>query len=154
MGFQVLPGTLYTIFTILLTLWNSEQKNALLKFFFCFSSDFDETWWNCSTNTWITPTSPSFIKNQLENKNSFINGPFFCSEFQSVNRIVKIVHSAIVLSITLQDLLLILHYGSLLFPNKERSWNIVDIRQLDWQTETFFFCWILEAVWRFAKRLL
>ena len=37
-----------TIFTILLTLWNSEQKNGPLIKLFCFSSDFDETWWSCS----------------------------------------------------------------------------------------------------------
>ena len=41
---------LYTIFTFLLTLWNSEKKNGLFKKLFCFSTDFDETWWNCSTN--------------------------------------------------------------------------------------------------------
>ena len=29
-----------------------------------------------------------------EKQKSFINSPFFCSEFQSVSRIVKIVHSA------------------------------------------------------------
>ena len=40
---------LCTIFT-LLTLWNSEEKNGLLIKLFCFSSDFDETWWNCSTH--------------------------------------------------------------------------------------------------------
>ena len=28
-----------------------------------------------------------------EKQKSFINSPFFCSEFQSVGRIVKIVHS-------------------------------------------------------------
>ena len=28
-----------------------------------------------------------------EKQNSFINNPFFCSEFQSVSGIVKIVHS-------------------------------------------------------------
>ena len=39
---------LCTIFTILLTLWNSEEKNGLLIKLFCFSSDFDETWWSCS----------------------------------------------------------------------------------------------------------
>ena len=38
------------IFMILLTLWNYEQKNMLLIKLFCFSSDFDETWWNCSTH--------------------------------------------------------------------------------------------------------
>ena len=43
---------LCTIFTILLTLWNSEQKNGLLIKLFCFSSDFDDTWWNCSTH-WV-----------------------------------------------------------------------------------------------------
>ena len=30
-----------------------------------------------------------------EKQKSFINTPFFCSEFQSVSRIVKIVHSAL-----------------------------------------------------------
>ena len=35
-----------------------------------------------------------FHQNQMKNKKSFINSPFFCSEFQSVSRIVKIVHSA------------------------------------------------------------
>ena len=40
--------TLCMIFTTLLTLWNSEQKNELMIKLFCFSSDFDETWWNCS----------------------------------------------------------------------------------------------------------
>ena len=39
---------LCTIFTILLALWNSEQKNGLSVKLFCFSSDFDETWWSCS----------------------------------------------------------------------------------------------------------
>ena len=34
-----------------------------------------------------------FHQNRMKNK-SFINSPFFCSEFQSVSRIVKIVHSA------------------------------------------------------------
>ena len=29
-----------------------------------------------------------------EKQKRFINSPFFCTEFQSVNRIVKIVHSA------------------------------------------------------------
>ena len=47
---QPLPYTLCTIFTIPLTLWNSEQKNGLLIKLFCFSSDFDETWWNGSTH--------------------------------------------------------------------------------------------------------
>ena len=63
-----ISGALYTIFTILLTLWNSEQKNGLLIKLFCFSSDFDETWWNCSTYTWVTITSPSFIKIKWKTK--------------------------------------------------------------------------------------
>ena len=41
---------LCTIFTILLTIWNSEQKNGQLIKLFCFSSEFDETWRNCSTH--------------------------------------------------------------------------------------------------------
>ena len=36
-----------------------------------------------------------FHQNQM--KKSFIDSPFFCSEFQSVSRIVKIVHSAYLL---------------------------------------------------------
>ena len=39
-----------------------------------------------------TTISPSFIKSD-EKQKSFINSPFFCSEFQSVSRIAKIVHS-------------------------------------------------------------
>ena len=39
-----------------------------------------------------------FHQNQMKNKKSFINSPFFCSEFQSVSRIVKIVHSVMLLS--------------------------------------------------------
>ena len=35
-----------------------------------------------------------FHQNQMKNKKSFINSLFFCSKFQSVSRIVKIVHSA------------------------------------------------------------
>ena len=35
-----------------------------------------------------------FHQNQMKNKKSFINSSFFCSEFRSVSRIVKIVHSA------------------------------------------------------------
>ena len=51
------PNALCMIFTILLTLLNSEQKNGLLTKLFCFASDFDETWWS-----WCTTISISFIK--------------------------------------------------------------------------------------------
>ena len=84
--------SLCTIFTILLTLWNSEQKNGLLIKKFCFSSDFDETWGNCSTHGYLQ-LHQVWSKSE-EKQKSFINSPFFCSEFQSVSRIVKIVHSA------------------------------------------------------------
>ena len=84
--------TLCTIFTILLTLWNSEQKNGLLIKLFCFSSDFDETWWSCSYPCVLQFHQVSSKSD--EKQKSFINSPFFCSEFQSVSRIVKIVHSA------------------------------------------------------------
>ena len=40
-----------------------------------------------------------FHQNQMKNTKSFINSQFFCSEFQSVSRIMKIVHSALRLSI-------------------------------------------------------
>ena len=42
-----------------------------------------------------TTISPSFVKIGWKTK-KFYNCPFFCSEFQSVSRIVKIVHSEIV----------------------------------------------------------
>ena len=75
------PHSLCTIITILLTLWNSEQKNGLLIKLFCFASDFDK----------FHKVSSKSDKKQK----SFINSPFFCTEFQSVvSRIVKIVHSA------------------------------------------------------------
>ena len=79
------------IFMILLTLWNSEQKNRLLIKLFCFSSDFDETWWSCSYPC-VLPFHQVSSKSD-EKQKSFINCPFFCSEFQSVSRIVKIVYS-------------------------------------------------------------
>ena len=47
--------------------------------------DFDETW--CTYFHQVSSKSD-------EKQKSFINSPFFCSEFQSVSRIVKIVHSA------------------------------------------------------------
>ena len=37
-------------------------------------------------------------QNQMKTKKSFIDSPFFCSEFQSVSRIVKIVHSEALIS--------------------------------------------------------
>ena len=86
-------AVLCTIFTILLTLWNSEQKNRPLKKLFCFSSNFDETWWNCSTQLVLQLRQVSSKSD--EKQKSFINSPFFCSEFQSVSRIVKIAHSAL-----------------------------------------------------------
>ena len=36
-----------------------------------------------------------FHQNRMKNKKRFINSPFFCSEFQTVSRTVKIVHSAV-----------------------------------------------------------
>ena len=65
---------LCTIFTILLTLWNSEQKNGLLIKLFCFSSDFDETWWSCSY-----PCVLQFhqaLSKSNEKQKSFINSRF------------------------------------------------------------------------------
>ena len=82
---------LCTIFTILLTLWNSEQKNGLLIKLFCFSSDFDETWWSCSYPCVLQFHQVSSKSD--EKQKSFINSLFFYSEFLSVSRIVKIVHS-------------------------------------------------------------
>ena len=82
---------LCTIFTILLTLWNSEQKNGLLIKLFLFSSDFYETSWSFSY-----PCELQFhqvASKSDEKQKSVINSPFFCSEFWSVSRIMKIIHS-------------------------------------------------------------
>ena len=68
--------TLCTIFTILLTLWNSEQKNEPL------------------INIDVYYNFTKFHQNRMKIKKVFVYIPFFCSEFQSVSRIVKIVHSA------------------------------------------------------------
>ena len=87
------PDALCTIFTILLTLWNSEQKNGLLIKLFRFSSDFDETWWSCSYSCVYVLQFHQVSSKSDEKQKSFIINPFFCSEFQSVSRIVKIVHS-------------------------------------------------------------
>ena len=67
------------------------EKQAIYKTFYCFSSDFDETWWHCSTQ-WVLQLHE--VSSKLDEKQkSFINCLFFCSEFQGVSRIVKIVHS-------------------------------------------------------------
>ena len=83
---------LCTIFTILLTLWNSELKNGLLIKLFCFLSDLDETWRSCSY-PYVVQFHQVSSKSD-EKQKSFLNSPFFCSEIQSVSRIVKIVHSS------------------------------------------------------------
>ena len=85
-------SALCTIFTILLTLWKSEQKNGLLIKCFCFSSDFDETWWSCSYP--FVLQFHQIASKSDEKQKSYINSMFFCSDFQSVSRIVEITHSA------------------------------------------------------------
>ena len=105
------------IFTILLTLWNSEQKNGLLIKKICFSSDFDETWWSCSYPCVLKFHQVSSILD--EEQKSFINSPFFCSEVQSVSWIVKIVHSVLFLQ-------------SFLYANA-CSWIVPDLAQT-WRT--------------------
>ena len=66
--------------------------NRLLIKPFCFSSDFDETWWSCSYPCVLQFHQVSSKSD--EKQKSFLNSLFFCSEFQSVSRIVKIEHSA------------------------------------------------------------
>ena len=66
---------LCTIFTILLTLWNSEQKNGLLKKLFCFSSDFDKTRWGCSIHGYYNFTK--FHQNRMKNKKVFLIAHFW-----------------------------------------------------------------------------
>ena len=90
---SVLGIALCRIFTVLLSLWNSEQKNGLIIKLFCFSSDFDETWWNCRTHGYLKLHQVSSKSD--DKQKSFIDSLFFCSEFQSIGRIVKIIHSGI-----------------------------------------------------------
>ena len=61
--------------------------------FFCFLSDFDETWWSCSYPCVLQFHQISSKSDK--NQKSFMTSLFFCSEFQNVSRIVKIVHSGI-----------------------------------------------------------
>ena len=72
--------SLCTIFTILLTLWNSEQKNRLLINLLCFSSDFDETWWSCSTHGYYKFTK--FHQNQMKNKKVLLIACFSAQNFK------------------------------------------------------------------------
>ena len=76
--FSVSPlhSALCTIFTILLTLWNSEQKNGLLIKLSCFSSDFDETWWSCSYNF------TKFYQNHVKNKKVLLIARFSDQNFK------------------------------------------------------------------------
>ena len=58
---------------------------------FCFSSNVDETWLSCSTHYVLKFHQ---VSSKLdERQKSFIFSNFFGSDFQSVGRIVKIVHS-------------------------------------------------------------
>ena len=77
------PFALCKIFTIRLTLWNFEQKNGLLIKLFCFLSNFDESWWNCSTHgyqnemknqkvLWIARFSFQNFKVSVESWNSYM----------------------------------------------------------------------------------
>ena len=75
---------LCTIFTILLTLWNSEQKNGLLIKLFCFSSDFDETWWSCSYSCVLQFHQVSSKSDEKQNKLEKI--------FKNISALVCIVH--------------------------------------------------------------
>ena len=73
------PLSLCMIFTILLRLWNSEQKNGLL-IKRCFSSDFDETWRNCSTHGNYNFTK--FHQNQMKNKKVLLIARFSVPNFK------------------------------------------------------------------------
>ena len=87
------PVALCTILTILLTLWNCEQKNGLLIKLFYFSSDMKlgEIVEHMGTKY----NSTKFHQNQMKNqKNLLLLGHYSVQNFQSVSRIVKIVHSA------------------------------------------------------------
>ena len=74
------------IFTILPTLWNSEQKNGLLIELFWFSSDFDEIWWSCSTQCvlqfhQVSSKSDEKQKNQMKNKKVLLIAHFSVQNF-------------------------------------------------------------------------
>ena len=96
------PPPLCTIFTILLTLWNSEQKNGLLIKLFCFYLILMKLGEGCSYYTCILQFHQVSSKSD-EKQKSFINSRFFCSKFQSVSRIVKIIHHASGVNKVLED---------------------------------------------------
>ena len=56
-------------------------ENGLLIKLFCFSSDFDETWWSCSYSCVLQ--FHQVASKSDEKQKSFTNSLFFCSEFQS-----------------------------------------------------------------------
>ena len=136
---------LYMIFTILLILWNSEQKNRILKKLFCFSSNFDKT-----------TTSPSFIKIRWKTK-SFINSPFFCSEFQSISRIVKIVHSTTCNQIITTRLQVCFRWDT---SSASQLYSVFYTYIPDWCNHrivifpTFFVCSIFQACSKNASKVL
>ena len=57
---------------------------------------FIQFWWHLVKllYTWVLQLHQVSSKSD-EKQKSFVNSPFFCSEFQSVSRIVKIVYSAL-----------------------------------------------------------
>ena len=76
-----IDNSLCMIFTILLTLWNSEPKKLLKIKLFCFSSDFDATWWSCSTHYVLQLHRQVSLKSD-EKQKSFINIPFSVQNFK------------------------------------------------------------------------
>ena len=99
-----------------------------------------------------------FHQNQM--KNIFINSPFFCSKFQSVSRIVKIVHSAIVIRILGEDFFIV---GKRKFTLKmmcticQQKWKVLQSFRQQFQTERFIIHgWIgvVQKLYIFLERLL
>ena len=78
-----------TIFTILLKFWT--EKRAINKNFFGFHLILIKFGEVVVTHVYYNFTR--LHHNRMKNKKSYINSPFFYSEFQGVSRIVIIVHS-------------------------------------------------------------
>ena len=151
---------LCTIFTILLTLWNSEQKNGQLIKLFCFSFNFHETWWSHSYPCVLQfhqVSSKSDVKQKC-----FINSPFFCPEYQCVSRIVKIVHSATISATSLNcTFLRILEHrvASGMYPQScghscgcSLCWSYIIARRNRWLLTAFNSKFLLKAGDKMSNR--
>ena len=141
-------------------MYDFHDSTDTLKFWtekWAISSDFNETCWNCKTHGLLQLHQVSSKSD--EKQKSFIDSPFFCSKFQSVSRIVKIVHSAIIIRILGEDFFIV---GKRKFTLKMmcticQKWKLLQSFRQQFQTERFIIHgWIgvVQKLYIFLERLL